>query len=46
MTDAKKYCPNGTHKNKKTGKCDSILDDTCAICLDIITVDNITPLKI
>jgi hypothetical protein len=41
MTDAKKYCPNGTHKNKKTGKCDSILDDTCTICLDIITVDNI-----
>ncbi len=39
--NTKKRCPNGTHKNKKTGECESILDDKCVICLNIITVDNI-----
>lgn len=34
-------CPNGTHKNKKTGKCESVLDNTCAICLDRITSNNV-----
>ena len=33
----KKRCPNGTRKNKKTGNCESVLDNTCAICLDRIS---------
>lgn len=36
-TTAKKRCPNGTRKNKKTGNCESVLDNTCAICLDRIS---------
>lgn len=35
-TTAKKRCLNGTRKNKKTGNCESVLDNTCAICLDRI----------
>lgn len=34
-------CSNGTRKNKKTGKCESILQNTCAICLDKVTSDNV-----
>lgn len=34
-------CSNGTRKNKKTGKCESVLHNTCAICLDRITSDNV-----
>lgn len=34
-------CPKGTRKNKKTGKCESVLDNTCAICLDRITSGNV-----
>lgn len=34
-------CPNGTRKNKKTGKCESVLDNTCAICLDRIVTNNV-----
>lgn len=34
-------CSNGTRKNKKTGKCESILNNTCAICLDRITSGNV-----
>ena len=33
----KKRCPNGTRKNKKTGNCESVLYNTCAICLDRIS---------
>jgi len=35
-------CSNGTRKNKKTGKCESVLRNTCAICLDKITSNNVT----
>jgi hypothetical protein len=35
-TTVKKRCLNGTRKNKKTGNCESVLDNTCAICLDRI----------
>ena len=35
-------CSNGTRKNKKTGKCESVLRNTCAICLDRITSNNVT----
>lgn len=35
-------CPNGTRKNKNTGKCESVLDNTCAICLDRIVTTNVT----
>ena len=34
-------CPNGMRKNKKTGKCENVLDNTCAICLDRIVSDNV-----
>ena len=34
-------CANGTRKNKKNGKCESVLRNTCAICLDRITSDNV-----
>ena len=34
-------CFNGTRKNKKTGKCESILQNKCAICLDKITSGNV-----
>ena len=34
-------CANGTRKNKKTGKCESVLRNTCAICLDRITSGNV-----
>lgn len=34
-------CSNGTRKNRKTGKCESVLSNTCAICLDKITSDNV-----
>ena len=31
---------NGTRKNKKTGNCESVMDNTCSICLDRIITDN------
>ena len=34
-------CPNGTRKNKKTGRCESVLDNKCAICLDRVTTGNV-----
>lgn len=34
-------CSNGTRKNKKTGKCESVLDNKCAICLDRITSGSV-----
>jgi hypothetical protein len=34
-------CSNGTRKNKKTGKCESVLANTCAICLDRIASDKV-----
>jgi len=33
----KKRCPRGTRKNKKTGNCESVLDNKCAICLERIS---------
>ena len=42
MSTAKRSrCSNGTRKNKKTGKCESNLANTCAICLDRITSTNV-----
>lgn len=40
-TQKRSRCKNGTRKNKKTGNCESVLDKTCAICLDRITSGNI-----
>lgn len=40
-TIKRKRCENGTRKNKKTGKCESVLDNTCPICLDRITSKNV-----
>ena len=34
-------CSNGTRKNKKTGKCESVLANTCAICLNRISSDKV-----
>lgn len=34
-------CKNGTRKNKKTGNCDSVMENTCAICLDRIVSGNV-----
>ena len=34
-------CKNGTRKNKKSGECESVLDNTCSICLDRITSGNV-----
>jgi hypothetical protein len=34
-------CKKGTRKNKKTGNCESVLDHTCAICLERIISGNI-----
>jgi hypothetical protein len=34
-------CSNGTRKNKRTGKCESVLDNRCAICLDRIISGNV-----
>jgi len=41
-TQKRTRCKNGTRKNKKTGNCDSVLDNTCSICLDRITSHNVT----
>jgi len=41
MTTKRLRCKNGTRKNKKTGKCESVLDNTCAICLDRIISGNV-----
>ncbi len=40
-TPKRARCKNGTRKNKKTGKCESVLDNTCSICLARITSGNI-----
>jgi len=40
-TQKRSRCKNGTRKNKKTGNCESVLDHTCAICLDRITSQNV-----
>ena len=34
-------CKKGTRKNKKTGKCESVLENTCAICLERIITGNV-----
>ena len=34
-------CKNGTRKNKKSVECESVLDNTCSICLDRITSGNV-----
>jgi hypothetical protein len=40
-TKKRTRCAKGTRKNKKTGNCESVLDNTCAICLDRIIAGNI-----
>ena len=40
-TTKRTRCANGTRKNKKTGKCESVSNNTCAICLDKITSDKV-----
>jgi hypothetical protein len=40
-TTKRSRCSNGTRKNKKNGKCEHILNHTCAICLDKITSGNV-----
>tara|TARA_B110000967_G_C18901231_1_gene575316 strand:+ start:4922 stop:5521 length:600 start_codon:yes stop_codon:yes gene_type:complete len=34
-------CKKGTRKNKKTGLCESVLDNTCSICLDRVISGNV-----
>ena len=41
-TQKRTRCKNGTRKNKKTGNCESVLDNTCSICLDRIVSGNVT----
>lgn len=41
-TQKRTRCKNGTRKNKKTGKCESVLDKTCPICLERIISQNVT----
>ena len=41
MRTKRSRCKNGTRKNKKTGNCESVLDNTCAICLDRIISGNV-----
>ena len=41
MPTKKHRCPNGTRKNRRTQKCESVLENTCAICLDRITSGQI-----
>ena len=36
MATKRTRCKKGTRKNRKTGNCESVLDHTCAICLDRI----------
>ena len=40
-TQKRARCKKGTRKNKKTGNCESVLDHTCAICLDRIISGNV-----
>ena len=40
-TQKRTRCKKGTRKNKKTGNCESVLDHTCAICLDRIISGNV-----
>ena len=32
-TQKRTRCKKGTRKNKKTGNCESVMDNTCAVCL-------------
>lgn len=41
MSIKRTRCKNGTRKNKKTGKCESVLDNTCPICLERIVSNNV-----
>ena len=41
LTKKRTRCKKGTRKNKKTGNCESVLDHTCAICLDRIISGNV-----
>ena len=41
MPTKRHRCPNGTRKNRRTQKCESVLENTCAICLDRITSGQI-----
>ena len=41
MSIKRTRCKNGTRKNKKTGKCESVLDNTCPICLERIISNNV-----
>lgn len=40
-TKKRTRCKNGTRKNKKTGNCESVMENTCSICLDRIITDNV-----
>ena len=40
-TQKRTRCKKGTRKNKKSGNCESVLDNTCAICLDRIISGNV-----
>ena len=41
MATKRTRCKKGTRKNRKTGNCESVLDHTCAICLDRIISGNV-----
>ena len=40
-TQKRTRCKKGTRKNKKTGNCESVMDNTCAVCLERIISGNI-----
>lgn len=40
-TKKRTRCKKGTRKNKKTGNCESVMDNTCAICLERIISGNV-----
>lgn len=40
-TKKRSRCKKGTRKNKKSGVCESVLDNTCAICLERIITGNV-----
>ena len=41
MATKRSRCKKGTRKNKKTGNCENVLDNTCSICLDRIISGNV-----
>ena len=41
MNRRRERCKNGTRRNKTTGECECVLNNTCAICLERIITGNV-----